>query len=229
MPVGRERLHAGIPIARHRHAQAYVAVVLSGGYVEAGDEGRRRVETGDALVHHCFDAHLDVIGPAGAEILNLPLPAGWSGALAFRVADADAVVRAAEIDAALAASMLCPTADASRLLDDWPDLLADALRSDPGLRLDRWAADMKLAPATVSRGFRAVFGTTPVRYWADARARKAWRVIAGGRDPLVDVALACGFADQAHMTRSVLALTGAPPSVWRARSIQFKTAAASAL
>jgi AraC-like DNA-binding protein len=86
---------------------------------------------------------------------------------------------------------------------------------------------MKLAPATVSRGFRAVFGTTPVRYRADARARRAWRVITNGRDPLVDVALACGFADQAHMTRGVLGLTGAPPSAWRAASIEFKTAATS--
>ena len=46
----RERLAPGSVKRRHRHAQGYVAVVLSGSYVEAGDEGRRRVGPGDALV-----------------------------------------------------------------------------------------------------------------------------------------------------------------------------------
>jgi hypothetical protein len=36
---------------RHRHLQRYAAIVLSGGYVEAGDAGRMRVRAGDVLVH----------------------------------------------------------------------------------------------------------------------------------------------------------------------------------
>lgn len=57
-----QRLPSGLAIARHRHACAYVALVLSGGYVEAGDAGRWRVRPGDAIVHAPFEAHLDHVG-----------------------------------------------------------------------------------------------------------------------------------------------------------------------
>ena len=36
-----------------------------------------------------------------------------------------------------------------------------------------------------------------------------------GSDLLVTIALAAGFADQAHMTRSVAGITGLPPARWR--------------
>jgi hypothetical protein len=39
---GRDRLAPGMLKRRHRHARGYVAVVLIGSSVEAGDEGRRR-------------------------------------------------------------------------------------------------------------------------------------------------------------------------------------------
>ena len=63
--LGRDRLVAGTVMQRHRHAIGYVAVVLAGGYLEAGDAGRRRVGPGDALVHRPFEGHLD--RSAGAE------------------------------------------------------------------------------------------------------------------------------------------------------------------
>ena len=36
-------------LPRHRHAEGYVAVVIAGGYEEAGDTGRRRVSAGDVV------------------------------------------------------------------------------------------------------------------------------------------------------------------------------------
>jgi transcriptional regulator GlxA family with amidase domain len=36
-----------------------------------------------------------------------------------------------------------------------------------------------------------------------------------GSDPLAGIALATGFADQAHMTRSIAGITGLAPARWR--------------
>lgn len=222
--AGRQRLAPDRAMPRHRHAGAYAAIVLRGSYVEAGDEGRRRVGPGDVLVHRPFEAHLDRIARRGAEILNVPLVQADGLPPSLRARDPVALARAAEAAPRLAAAMLVEVCSAGPpALSDWPDLLADALRTHPDLRLAAWASAMGLAPATVSRGFRIAYGTTPRRYRAELRARRAWAALATG-EPLSSIAFTCGFADQAHMTRAVRDLTGAPPSAWRApTSSAFKT------
>ena len=84
-------------IARHVHRRAYAALVLSGGYEEAGDSGRHRVQAGNVVLHEAFEAHLDRIPTLGAVVLNVPLPAQYP----FRcgvglVEDPDAIVRLVE-------------------------------------------------------------------------------------------------------------------------------------
>jgi AraC-like DNA-binding protein len=91
---------------------------------------------------------------------------------------------------------------------DWPDVLAHDLARDQNCRLDRWSLTHGLAPETVSRGFLAVYGTTPARFRAEARARRAFQQIILTSSPLVEIAARFGFCDQPHMTRAVRALTG---------------------
>lgn len=216
----RQSLSPGLDLPRHRHAAAYAAVVLEGGYEEAGDTGRRRLATGDVVLHGAFEAHLDRTGLRGARLLNLPLPALAAPGFAI-AADPDALVRAAERDPLEAGRLLLTTLtpSAPQALD-WSDDLAAALTADPGLRLTRWANHRRLDPATVSRGFRRTFGTTPARFRLEVRARQAWRRLTTTTDGLADLATDCGFADQAHMTRAVTALTGRPPGAWRVKSVQ---------
>lgn len=73
--------------------------------------------------------------------------------------------------------------------------------------------DAGLARATLSRGFAAAYGVTPARYRADVRLV--------GPEPLVQLALALGYADQAHFSRAVRA-TGMTPRQLR-QSNPFKT------
>ncbi len=221
--IGRDRLAPGQTMHRHRHAIGYVAIVLAGGYLESGDEGRRRVVPGDALVHRAFDGHLDVMGPRGAEVLNVPLPATRTLPIAFRVADPDAVARAAEADIASASEVLDLAAGVPAAMDDWPDQLAALLRARADVRLAHWAMTMGLAPATLSRGFRAAYGIPPARFRAEARARRAFAALHERDDPLAELAIACGFADQSHLSRAIVDLTGAAPAAWRRRSNPFKT------
>ena len=44
---------------------------------------------------------------------------------------------------------------------------------------------------------------------------EAWLAIARTHTPLAAIAADTGFADQAHMTRSVKDVTGASPGAWR--------------
>lgn len=212
---GRELCDSG-DLPRHRHAAGYMTLILAGGYDEAGDVGRFRVRPGDLLVHRPFEAHRNAFGRRSAEVLNLPLvDLPHLGAL-NRLPDPDLIARLAERDPAVAARAAAVCARPAEGEWDWPDDLAAALRTRPDLfRIGQWALDRGLAPASVSRGFRNVFGTTPERYRAEGRARRAWRRIVSTGQPLAAIACELGFADQAHMTRCVGAVTGRPPARWR--------------
>lgn len=206
-----QTLSAGGRMDRHRHAEAYAALVLAGGYVEAGDRGRFHARPGQVLIHGAWESHTDAFSGAGARVLNLPLTTeiGFGAGV---VADPDAVARAAERDLAEAAALLRGTIQPlDAAFDDWPDVLAEALRRDPGLALEDWAETAGLTPPTVSRGFRQAFGTSPRRYRAEQRALKAARALIHRDDSLAALAAELGFVDQAHMTRAVSALTGLTP------------------
>lgn len=203
-------------LPRHCHRDAFAAVVLAGGYDEAGDTGRHRVRAGDVVFHGPFESHLDRFHRRGAEVLVIPLPAAWDGPPVGVAADPDAIARASERDQ-IEALRLLATSVAPRGMDacDWPDLLAKAIREDPALCLASWAESIGLHPASLSRGFASVFGTTPARYRRIQRTRRAIRALASNDGQLATLALDCGFADQAHMSREVTALAGVAPRLVR--------------
>ena len=60
----------GAVLPRHRHDAPYAAVVLEGGYEEAGDGGRFRVRAGDVLIHGAFSAHLDRADRKAFELVD---------------------------------------------------------------------------------------------------------------------------------------------------------------
>ena len=220
---GRESWKGNNSLPRHRHDQAYVAVVLSGGYEECGSRGRLRVGPGDVLVHDVFDAHLNRFQNKGAQILNLVVAGPVANFGLGCVADPDAIACAAERDRAEVGMRLREQLrERERTPADWPDILAHDLLSNPDYCLRNWAEKHDLAAETVSRGFRKVFGLTPASFRAEVRAQRAFALIVASDAPLASVAAAAGFADQAHMSRAIRTLTGLPPCAWR-KSNPFKT------
>jgi AraC-like DNA-binding protein len=199
-------------MARHRHAEGYVALVLAGGYIEAGDRGRMRVEAGQAVIHGPHESHQDDFSTAGASVLNLPLIGPDPDVAVGHVDDADAIARLAERDPHQAAALLRATfRPLAARLNDWPDLLAAVLATEPECRLADWAAAMGIAPPSLSRGFRRAYGTSPKRYRLELRAIRAARLLPGWRESIAALAAETGFADQAHLTRAIVALTGRTP------------------
>lgn len=225
-PSGHESWGSRAYIPHHRHERAYAALILVGSYEECGSRGRFRVRPGDVLLHDAFDTHLDRFQSGGARIFSLAIEAWPSDTSIALLRDADAIIRTAERDAIEAAAMLRTELRRKPPVQyDWPDALAEELLRDPGCRLEEWARRKSLAPTSVSRGFRKVFGVTPAAFRLGARARHAYRMLTRSDLPCAAVAAMTGFADQAHMCRAVRALTGASPGSWR-RSISFKTGSA---
>jgi AraC-like DNA-binding protein len=212
-------------LGRHVHEEAYAALVLSGGYEEAGDRGRFQVKAGDAVFHGQFEAHLDRFFETGAVVLNLRLPVGRSYVPGIaKVADPDSVVRVAERSCRDAVDLLFSIAMSQMTQPaDWPDELAAALMQNPSLKLSQWGEKNGIAPWTLSRGFALVFGLSPEAFRARTRAHHALKAIHDTQVPLASIAAELGFADQSHMTRNVKQLTGMGSRAWRSSANGFKT------
>jgi len=207
-------------LGRHRHALPYTALVLQGGYIEAGEQGRIRVESGQVVHHQAHGAHLNDFDRGGAVVLDLPLfhpEARGTGV----VDDPDAIARAAEREAREASILLMEQFRPAKLqLWDWQDSLAEALAAPTFMGIAEWADRAGLAPQSVSRGFRRAYGVSPKRYRAEHRALAAVRNLGAWPGSLAQLAAEHGFADQAHLARAVRAVTGTTPSALRVQSVQ---------
>jgi AraC-like DNA-binding protein len=90
--------------------------------------------------------------------------------------------------------------------------LLDAAASVSSTSLERLTGLSRFA---LARHFRKSVGTSPHRYAVMRRLERAKRMIGGGTT-LADTASACGFSDQAHMTRQFRSAYGLSPGQWRA-------------
>lgn len=107
---------------------------------------------------------------------------------------------------------------------DWEGLLPWQVRRvrdyiEAGLHgrvsLSAAAGQARLSPGYFSRCFRRAFGVTFSRFVAGKRVERAQRLMLERAGKLCQIALACGFADQAHFTRTFGSLTGCTPARWR--------------
>ncbi|MGC1107029.1 MAG: helix-turn-helix domain-containing protein [Candidatus Acidiferrales bacterium] len=223
---GIEAFRSSFSLPRHRHLRAYATVVLAGSLEESGYAGRVCATAGDVLIHPTLDCHANRIVSAGAKLIRLEWPDVDGAGGLYRLNEVDALARTAEKDVAEAAVLLehslqktWPPPPGRK--NDWPDVLAQDLAQDTATEIGAWAEAKGLAPETVSRGFAAAYGIAPILFRAEVRARSAWLRITRGPECLCAIAAETGFADQAHMTRWICRITGAPPAAWRRESHSF--------
>ncbi|MDH3295823.1 MAG: helix-turn-helix transcriptional regulator, partial [Acidimicrobiia bacterium] len=67
------------------------------------------------------------------------------------------------------------------------------------------------------RRVRKVFGVTPTQYVLRARVEQAARLLTDTDRSLADIAVSCGFYDQADFTRRFARLTSETPAQFRSR------------
>ena len=90
---------------------------------------------------------------------------------------------------------------------------------DQPLRLDGLADQANLSVSHFCRAFAKTFGDTPHTYIIRLRLELAQKMMLTTRDPLSQIALACGLADQAHLSKLFRRWVGATPSAWRRNNI----------
>lgn len=79
------------------------------------------------------------------------------------------------------------------------------------------AAAAGMSASAFARVFKAAVGDTPHQFLSRYRVERAQEMMRDFDRPLIDIALACGFADQPHLGRVFKKFTGDTPKAWRLR------------
>ena len=77
------------------------------------------------------------------------------------------------------------------------------------------AALINVSTGQLFRAFKISVGVTPFHYIARRRVELACTLMRVTRQPLCQVAVACGLCDQAHLCKMFRRVIGISPSVWR--------------
>ena len=174
-------------------------------------------------------------GIAGVAAIRLRPAAGralagcTAGELASRFTDLDAVSGpTAELRERLASAADDPARVA--LLEAWlsrhvrrePSLALTAavdtiLQSPADADLTSVASDAGISLRQLERQFVADVGISPKTFARLVRLQAALSLISASQ-PLGDVASACGYFDQSHMTRDFMHLADTSPAAWRRQS-----------
>lgn len=77
------------------------------------------------------------------------------------------------------------------------------------------SALVQRSEAHFSRSFRATFGLSPHAFVIRRRIERASQYMLQTDAALSDIALRCGFVDQAHLCKHFRTVTGETPAAWR--------------
>jgi AraC family transcriptional regulator len=99
-------------------------------------------------------------------------------------------------------------------------LIAD--RMSERLSVTELAAALGLSVGFLTLAFRGALGTTPHRWLLERRLARARAQLAATAKPIAAIAGACGFADQAHLTRHMQATLGVTPGAYRRLRARFE-------
>jgi AraC family transcriptional regulator len=86
---------------------------------------------------------------------------------------------------------------------------------DSALDVDKLSSAACLHPGYFCRQFKRATNTSPHQFVIGRRVERAKRLLESTRQPIAEVAVACGFCHQEHLTRVFRARCGTTPSVYR--------------
>jgi len=88
-------------------------------------------------------------------------------------------------------------------------------RLEEPLRNDDLASAVRLSAGHFCTAFRQSFGMSPHAFLLTRRIERAKALMRAGGGSLAEIALDCGFSDQAHFSRIFRQISGSSPSAWR--------------
>jgi len=87
------------------------------------------------------------------------------------------------------------------------------------LQVAQIAQQISLSVSHFCRAFKQSFGVTPHTHITRLRLELAQRLMLNTEEPLSQIALACGLADQAHLSKLFRRAVGDSPGSWRRRNL----------
>ncbi|MDR6206760.1 helix-turn-helix transcriptional regulator [Paraburkholderia graminis] len=110
------------------------------------------------------------------------------------------------------------TGQASRRLSPLQEARAKEMllaRSQGNVSIEEIAGACNLSRSYFIRAFRETTQRTPHQWLLERRVDQARELLKRSDRSLSDIAMACGFSDQSHFTRTFSQLVGTPPGHWR--------------
>lgn len=107
-------------------------------------------------------------------------------------------------------------------LAPWQERKAKALltqRMAEDISIADVARECRLSRGHFCKAFKQSTGQSPHAWLTRHRISTAQSLLRSTQRPLADIALACGFGDQSHLTRTFSRVVGTPPGSWR-RSLE---------
>lgn len=87
------------------------------------------------------------------------------------------------------------------------------------VQIEELAQQIPLSVSHFCRAFKETFGDPPHAYLIRLRLETAQQLMLATDDPISQIALASGFADQAHLSKQFRRVVGETPSAWRRRNL----------
>jgi AraC-like DNA-binding protein len=211
----------------HGHRSAFATIVLDGAYTEVCDDIPSVCPIGTIVVHDSAEQHADYFTTAG-RCLNVELEHPPRQVLPAAAIPGN--IRAAVDDLVRTYFQRAPGGALDRSIERVQHLLngrpAPKQRTDPSwldFVIDRfdWAGAAPLReaaaladvhPTHFSREFHRKTGETPNAFRRRARVRRASELLLGTSERIAGIAVACGFNDQSHLTRTFHAAIGLSPA-----------------
>lgn len=237
-------LRALTAFPEHRHNRPHMVIVYGGRWKETSSNGPIEVGAGEVLFHPAGFVHASNAGDPGTELVIVRVDLEMTQAFCPLYGNVARDVRlpfevlrgipdrireelghgdeaAAVILESLAMQMMALGSRTSGNGSWVPPLwLAEAIRhvrkalATP-LTVRSLAASVGVSPSRLSHVFRAAMGRSVSEYIRECRVRAAAAALRETADPIGDVALACGFYDQAHLTRAFKTLRSMTPLEYR--------------
>ena len=92
------------------------------------------------------------------------------------------------------------------------------------IRMEELADKVRLSVSHFCRAFKRSFGDTPHAYVIRLRLELARKLMLATDDPLSQIALSCGLADQAHLSKLFRRVFHDTPNAWRRRNLSERQA-----